>query len=81
MLETPWSYGTQQRSFPRFFYTACCFPLTLYSDPNTPSLLSHTCSQKNLTVLQDFFSRSHIICILQELTYCVPLVRNSCYLG
>lgn len=64
-----------------FFYCACCFPLTLCSDPKTLSFLSHTCIQKTPTVLQDFFSRSHLICIPQELTFCVPLARNSCYLG
>jgi len=66
---------------PLFFYCACCFPLTSCSDPKTPSLLSHTCSRKKPTALHDFFSWSHLICISRERIYCVPLVRNSCYLG
>lgn len=69
------------RDHPLCFYCARCLPLTLHSDPKTPGLLSHTCSRKKNPALQNFFSRSHLICIPRELTYCVPLVRNSCYLG
>lgn len=66
---------------PLCFYYARCFPLTLHSDPKTPGLLSQTCSRKKPPALQDFFSRSHLICIPRELTYCAPPAPNSCYLG
>lgn len=55
------------RDHPLCFYCARCLPLTLHSDPKTPGLLSHTCSRKKNPALQNFFSRSHLICIPREL--------------